>query len=262
MPKFAANLSFLFQDMPFLERFGATAGAGFKGVEYLFPYEHPASDIKARLDEFGLTQAFFNLPPGDWDAGERGVAALPGREDEFHRYVDQAAEYATALGCTRVHAMAGLFPEGADRAAHEATYVKNLRHAATVLGGAGVRVHIEPLNIYDAPGYFINTSGQAAGYIEAVGHPNLYLQFDLYHTQIMEGNLAATFERRKDIIGHMQLAGVPGRFEPDVGEINYPYLFEQIDASGYDGWIGCEYRPKGATLDGLGWAKPYGIGAA
>lgn len=260
MPKFAANLSFLFQDLSFLDRFDAAAGAGFKGVEYLFPYDFPASDIKSRLDGLGLTQAFFNLAPGDWEGGERGIAALPGREDEFRRYVGQALDYAKALGCTRVHAMAGLLPEGAERARYETTYVENLRHAAETLGREGVRLHIEPLNIYDAPGYLLNKSSQGAAFIEAVNHENLFLQFDAYHTQIMEGNLAATFERRKDIIGHIQIAGVPGRFEPDVGEINYPYLFACIDASGYDGWIGCEYRPRGTTLEGLGWAKPYGIG--
>lgn len=262
MPKFAANLSFLFQDLDFLDRFEAAKRVGFQAVEYLFPYDYPASDIAERLETLGLTQALFNVSPGDWDAGERGLAALPGRESEFQESVERAAQYAEALGCAQVHVMAGIVPDGAERVRYEASYVGNLRHAAERLGASNIRVLIEPLNSTDMPGYLLNGSDQARRIIEAVGSANLFLQYDIYHMQIMEGNLAAAITRHQDIIRHIQIAGVPGRHEPDVGEINYPFIFNHLDSIGYDGWVGCEYRPQAGTLDGLGWAAPYGIAAS
>ena len=261
MPKFAANLSFLFQELPFLERFDAARKAGFEAVEYLFPYDHDPAEIAARLDANGLTQALFNLPPGDWQAGERGLAALPGREADFRASVEEALPYAEALGCERLHVMAGVVPTGADARACEETYVANLAFAAGALREAGARALIEPLNATDMPGYLLSTSGHARRVVETVGGDNLFLQYDLYHRQIMEGNLVAGFERHRPIIAHIQIAGVPGRHEPSLGEINYPYLFDVIDESGYDGWIGCEYRPLRGTLEGLGWLAAYGIGA-
>jgi hydroxypyruvate isomerase len=257
MPKFAANLSMMFQEVPFLDRFARAAAAGFAGVEFLFPYEHPKAEIAKRLGEHALTQALFNLPPGDFAKGERGIASLPGREAEFRDGVALALDYAAATGCRMLHCMAGLLPEGADRARHEALFVDNLRHAAERCASAGVTLVIEPINTRDIPGYLINYQRDGRRIIEAVGAPNLKLQLDLYHCQIMEGDLAMKLEAFMPIVAHIQLAGVPGRHEPDVGEINYPYLFERIDALGYPGWIGCEYRPKAATEDGLGWFRPW-----
>ena len=261
MPKFAANLSFLFQELDFLDRFDAARRAGFEAVEYLFPYDHEPAEIAARLDSNGLTQALFNLSPGDWEAGERGTAALPGREDDFRASIETAMRYADALDCRRLHVMAGVVPGGADAGPYEDAYVENLAFAADSLKDAGVRALIEPLNSTDMPGYLLSTSGHAARVIEAVGSDNLFLQYDLYHRQIMEGSLVEGFERHRSIIAHIQIAGVPGRHEPNVGEINYPYLFDMLDQAGYDGWIGCEYRPRRGTLEGLGWLAPYGIGA-
>jgi len=259
MPKFAANLSMMFTELAFLDRFEAAAKAGFTGVEFLFPYDFPAAEIAERLERFKLTQALFNLPPGDWAKGERGLASLPGREGEFARAVDTALGYAKALKCKQVHVMAGLLPAGASREKHEAVYVANLKHAAAKLKAGGVRALIEPVNYYDIPGFFLNTQAQARAVIDQVGSDNLFLQQDLYHCQIMEGNLAVKIKDYRDIARHYQVAGVPGRHEPDVGEINYPYLFDRIDELDYPGWIGCEYRPKGETRAGLGWAARYGI---
>ena len=264
MPKFAANLSFLFQDIDFFERFAAAADCGFQAVEYLFPYDYPPDRLKEALAAHGLVQALFNLPPGDWQAGERGLAALPGREAEFRDAVVLAGEYAEALACERVHVMAGIVPEGAERGSYEECYIANLRYAADYFAARGIRTLIEPLNSFDVPGYLLNGSKQARRVIEAVGaegSDNLFLQYDVYHLQIMEGNLAHSFERDLDIIGHVQISGVPGRFEPSVGEINYPFLFALFDRLGYDGWVGCEYRPEGETRAGLGWASEYGIAA-
>ena len=263
MPNFAANLSFLFQEHDFLDRFEAAQRAGFKGVEYLFPYDLASPrEIAARLDDNGLTQVLFNLGQGNWQAGERGITALPGRQDDVRRAVDNALRYADALGCRQLHVMAGLVPEGADARAYEDTFAGNLAYAAEALGREGIRALIEPLNTIDNPGYLLSTAGQAQQVIERVGSDNLFLQYDFYHRQIMEGSLAAGFAQHRAIIAHIQVSGVPGRHEPDVGEINYPYLFDMLDAAGYDGWIGCEYRPKGGTLEGFGWLEPYGIGTA
>jgi hydroxypyruvate isomerase len=255
MPRFAANLSMMFTEVAFLDRFEAAAQAGFKAVEFLFPYDHPANEIAARLKRHGLTQALFNMPPGDWAANERGIAALPGREAEFEQSVETAIGYAQALGCDRLHCMAGLVPAGADRAAARRSYLRNLRHAAARLAEVGLTLLIEPINTRDIPGYFLNRPSEARAIIDEVGAANLKLQFDLYHCQIMVGDLATQTRAYADITGHIQIAGVPERHEPDVGEINYPYLFDVIDQTGYDGWIGCEYRPRGGTVEGLGWAR-------
>jgi len=257
MPRFAANLSMMFTDVPFLERFGRAAAAGFEAVEFLFPYDHPPEAIAAELDRHGLTQALFNLPPGDFAKGERGIACLPGREAEFREGVETALRYAAATRCRTLHCMAGLLPEGADRTRHEEVYVENLRHAARRCAGAGLTLVIEPINTRDIPGYLLNYQHQARRIIERVGEPNLKLQLDLYHCQIMEGDLARHIREFADITAHVQIAGVPERHEPDVSEVNYPYLFAVLDEVGYAGWVGCEYRPKGRTEDGLGWFAPW-----
>jgi hydroxypyruvate isomerase len=257
MPRLAANLSMMYTEHPFLERFSAAAGDGFTGVEFLFPYEVAAAEIKSRLDAHGLTQALFNAPPGDWAAGERGIASLPGREDEFRRGLDQALEYAAVLGNRHLHVMAGLIRPEQDRAAHRAVYLNNLALAARTAATAGVTVVIEPINTRDIPGFFLNRQDDAQAIRAEVGADNLKVQFDIYHCQIVEGDIAMKLERDMPGIGHIQVAGVPDRHEPDLGELNYPYLFERIDRLGYAGWIGCEYRPRAGTSQGLGWAKPY-----
>ncbi len=257
MPKFAANLSMMFNEVPFQERFPAARNAGFAAVEYLFPYDFPAADLADRLRQEGLTQALFNMPPGNWDAGDRGISALPGREAEFQKSVETALGYARALNCKKIHCMAGIVGPGVKPRIAERTYVGNLRLIAEAAAAAGVTVLIEPLNSRDAPGYLVPYNDHARRVIEEVGAPNLKLQLDLYHTQIMGGDLATSIREFMPITGHVQIAGVPERHEPDVGEINYPYLFGLIDDLGYDGWIGCEYRPRGPTTDGLGWIRPY-----
>ena len=257
MPKFAANLSMMYQEHAFLDRFGAAAKDGFKGVEFLFPYEHPAAAIRARLDAHGLAQALFNGPPGDWAAGERGVASLPGREDEFKRGVATALDYARVLGNDRVHIMAGLIKPGEDHAQHRATYVRNLEYAAKQAASAGITIVIEPINTRDIPGFFLNRQDEAHTLCAEVGAPNLKVQMDFYHCQIVEGDLAMKLRKYFAGVGHVQIAGVPDRNEPDVGEINYPYLFRLLDELGYAGWIGCEYRPKAGTSAGLGWLQPW-----
>jgi hydroxypyruvate isomerase len=257
MPKFAANLSMMYQEHAFLDRFAAAAKDGFKGVEFLFPYENPAAEIRARLDAHGLTQALFNGPPGNWEAGERGLASLPGREDEFRRGVATALEYARVLGNQRVHLMAGLIRPGEDRALHRATYVRNLEHAAREAAAAGVTVVIEPINTRDIPGFFLNRQDEAHTICAEVGAANLKVQMDFYHCQIVEGDLAMKLRKYIAGVGHIQIAGVPERHEPDMGEINYPYLFRLMDELGYTGWVGCEYRPKGGTSAGLGWMKQW-----
>jgi 2-dehydrotetronate isomerase len=260
VPKFAANLSMMFQDIGFLDRFDAAARAGFNGIEFLFPYDHRPEEVAERLERNGLSLALFNTVPGDWAGGERGLAALPGREREFRDGVGKAIVYATAAKCPLLHAMAGLWPDGRDKAEGERTYVDNLRWAADRVAAAGLTLVIEPINTRDIPGYFLNYTGEAMRIIEAVGRPNLKLQLDLYHVQIMEGDLATKVRTLAGAYPHVQIAGNPGRHEPDVGEINYPYLFDLLDEIGFAGWIGCEYRPKGDTLAGLRWAKKYGIG--
>jgi 2-dehydrotetronate isomerase len=255
MPRFAANLSMLFTEVPFLERFGAAAQAGFAAVEFLFPYDHAAGDIARQLDAHRLVNVLFNLPPGDSAAGERGVAAIPGREAEFRRGVDDALAYANALGTPRVHVMAGLLPAAADRAAHRAAYVANLRYAAQQAARASVEILIEPINTRDIPGYFLNTQADAHAIREEVGAANLKVQMDLYHAQIVEGDIATKLRRYLPHVGHIQIAGVPERHEPDAGELNYAYLFRLLDELGYAGWVGCEYRPAAGTVAGLGWMR-------
>lgn len=249
MPRFAANLTMMFTERPFVERFAAASEAGFEGVEFLFPYDHDPSVLRGALDAAGLKLALFNAPPGDWEAGERGMAALPGREREFRAAFDLALRYAEALAPNRIHIMAGNTSGPAARA----VYIDNLRWAA---GRAPERVLvIEPINARDMPGYFLNRSDEAVAIIETIGAPNLRLQFDLYHAQITEGDLTRRLEALIGRIGHIQIAGVPDRHEPDGGEVNYPHLFATLDRLGYDGWVGCEYRPAGRTEDGLGWFR-------
>jgi hydroxypyruvate isomerase len=255
MPKLAANLSWLFTEMPFLDRFEAAAAAGFRAVEFLQPYEFPPAEIAARLRRHGLEHVLFNLPPGDASKGERGLAAVPGREAEFMRTVGRALGYARATGCTRIHVLAGI----ASGVEAEATYVANLRAAAEVVAPLGITLLIEPLNTRDAPGYLLSTTGAALGILERVDRGNVSLQFDLYHCQIMEGDLARHIRGLAGRFAHVQIAGVPDRHEPDLGEINHAYVLDLLDETGYAGWVGCEYGPKAGTLAGLGWARRWGV---
>lgn len=253
MPKFAANLTMMFNEVPFPQRFAAAAKAGFKAVEFLFPYDHTPQEVASWLKENQLENVLFNLPPGDWAAGERGIAALPGREAEFRAGVARGIEYALALGTRRVHMMAGLVPAGAERGVHRELYLGNLRHAAAEAAKHGIDVLIEPINGRDMPGYFLHTQAEGHALREESGAANVKVQMDFYHAQIVEGDLTTTFKKHFDGIGHVQIASVPARNEPDDGEVNYPFLFRQLDEMGYDGWVGCEYRPRGVTEDGLGW---------
>lgn len=257
MPKFAANLSMMFNEVEFLDRFDAAAMAGFKGVEFLFPYAFEAEALRARLDAAGLTQALFNLPPGDFEKGDRGFAALPGREADFDAALDTALGYAETLECDLLHVMSGIVPAGTAREACTEALIANLKRAAPKAAARGKTLIIEPINTRDIPGYFLNTQAQARAILEAVAADNVGLQFDFYHVQIVEGDLAKTFEVQRDLIRHVQIAGVPERHEPNVGEINYPYLFELMDRLGYDGWVGCEYRPRAGTVEGLSWMKGF-----
>jgi 2-dehydrotetronate isomerase len=259
MPRFAANISTMFTDRPFAERIQAAAEAGFKAVECQFPYEVEAGDLEARLDRAGVDMVLLNTPAGDFGAGERGLAGLPGREAEFRAGLDRALEYASRLGCPQIHVMAGVRPDGISRDACLAVYTANLRIAADTCGSAGKVALIEPINTRDIPGYLLNTPGEGAALIAEIGADSLRLQFDFYHAQIMTGDLARSFERHLPLIGHVQIAGVPERHEPDTGEVNYPYLFDLMDRLGYAGWVGCEYFPAGSAEEGLGWAFRYGI---
>ncbi len=255
MPKFAANLTMLFNEVPFLERFAAARAAGFEAVEYLFPYAYDKNELAALLKTHGLKQVLHNLPAGNWDGGERGIACHPDRVEEFRAGVDKAIEYATALGCPQVNCLAGKVPAGVTREQAHATFVANLKFAADKLKKAGLKLLIEPINSYDIPGFFLNYTAQAAAILDEVGSDNLYIQYDLYHAQRMEGELAATVQKHLARIAHVQLADNPGRNEPGTGEMNYPFLFRHLDAIGYTGWIGCEYKPKTTTVEGLGWIK-------
>ena len=257
MPRFAANLSMMYPEHDFLARFAAAAKDGFKAVEFLFPYDYPAAEIKARLTGNGLTQALFNAPPGDWSKGERGLASLPAREDAFRRSFDEALVYARVLGNTRLHVMAGLIAPGSERARHRETYVKNLAWAADQAAPLGITCVIEPINTRDIPGFYLNTQAEAHAICAETGKANVKVQMDFYHCQIVEGDLAMKLKQHFAGVGHIQIAGVPERHEPDVGEVNYPYLFSLMDRLGYDGWVGCEYRPQGETSAGLGWLAPY-----
>lgn len=262
MPRFAANLGFLFPDLPFLDRFEAAARAGFRAVEYASPYDVPAAELVRCLKDCHLEQVLHNFPAGNAQAGERGLAAIPGREAAFAESLELALTYAQALHCPRLHVMAGRPAAGLAHADCEAVYIRNLRLAASRLQPYGIRLLIEPLNTRDNPGYFLTTPAQGQRIIEQVGHANLFLQMDLYHWQIMVGDLATNIRRYMPLTGHVQIAGNPGRHEPDVGEIHHPYLFKLLDELGYAGWIGCEYHPQGDTVAGLGWGQPYGLGLA
>jgi 2-dehydrotetronate isomerase len=266
MPRFAANLSMLYPELPFLERFEAAAKDGFEGVEYLFPYEHPPQEVAARLKGNGLQQVLFNAPPGDFAAGERGLACLPGREEQFRTGLMQALQYAQVLQCPRVHVMAGLIPTGRSKGELRATYVENLRWAAKQAQPHAVQLLIEPINTRDIPGFFLNRQDEAHGLLDEIGEPNVKVQMDLYHCQIVEGDLATKIRRYLPTgrVDHFQIAGVPQRHEPDTGELDYGFLFRVIDevaaASRWNGWVGCEYRPArgaapGGTSEGLEWLR-------
>ena len=254
MPKFAANLSFLFTDSPFAERFARAAAAGFRGVEYLFPYDYPPHQVADWLKAADLEQVLFNLAPGDWAAGERGLACLPHRQGEFAETVERALNYAVALDCERLHCLSGIRPPGVAEAELAEIYIANLRYAADRLALVGLTLMIEPINSrIDMPGYWLDDVDKAFRLLEAVDRSNVKLQYDIYHAQIIAGDLARTLEANIERIGHIQIADNPGRHEPGSGEINYPFLFELLDRLGYDGWGGCEYRPQAETEAGLGW---------
>lgn len=255
--KFAANLSFLYQEVPFLDRFDAAAQDGFSGVEYLFPYDFDPAEIKKRLDDNGLTQALFNLSAGNFEKGERGLASRTGRDAEFQASLDQAIEYANALGCTRLHVMAGLRDTTITENTQLAVYRNNLQKAAAACEQSGITALIEPINTQDMPGYFLDSASKAAELIEEIDHPNLRLQFDIYHVQRTDGDIVRQYKKFAPLIGHLQIANPPDRFEPDNGEINYPYIFDLLEADGYDGWIGCEYKPSSTTRETLGWAQKF-----
>jgi hydroxypyruvate isomerase len=255
MPKFAANLSLLFNELPFLDRFEAAAAAGFDAAEFMFPYEFEADDIRARLKANGLHLALFNLPAGNWEAGERGLAIFPNLTGEFRDSVRRALKYATTLGCAQLHCLAGVAPVGGDIRAMRKTYVENLRYAASAFAEQGITLLIEAINTRDVPGYFLDTTAKAADIIESVEAENLRLQYDVYHMQIMEGDLAPTIDKYLKLIAHVQIADTPGRHEPGTGEINYPFIFDHLDRVGYKGCVGCEYRPRSSTFDSLAWFR-------
>jgi hydroxypyruvate isomerase len=257
MPKFAANLSMLFTEVPFLERFGAAAGAGFRAVEFLFPYEHSADAIAEQVHKHNLQIVLFNMPPGDWAGGERGVGCIPGREGDFRAGIEKALSYATALKIPRLHAMAGIAPASVSRDACRATLIANLKYAAEKLAPHNITLLLEAINHRDIPGFFVNTQAESYDVCAAVGAPNLKMQMDLYHMQVMEGDIAMKLRKYAPHCGHIQIAGPPQRNEPDTGEVRYEYLFQVLDEIGYEGWIGCEYRPARGTNEGLTWFKEY-----
>lgn len=259
MIKLAANLTMLYNEVDFLDRFEAAAKSGFTGVEYLFPYAYPKEQLAERLQRHRLTQVLHNLPAGDWTAGERGIACHADRVGEFQDGVAKAIDYARALGCTQVNCLAGIVPADADPDAARATFVSNLRFAAEHLQAAGIRLLIEPINTFDIPNFFLTRTRQALDVMRDVGSANLYLQYDVYHMQRMEGELANTIKAHLPRIAHIQIADNPGRNEPGTGEIDYRFLFGHLEAIGYDGWIGCEYKPKAATAAGLDWRAAHGV---
>ncbi len=257
MPRLAANLSMMFTEVPFLDRFAQAGAAGFEAVEYLFPYEYPAAEIRARLDRHGLRQVLFNAPPGDWSRGERGIACLPGREAEFREGIARALDYAAALSCPLLHVMAGIAPPGVAPDTLTARYGANLAWAVERARGSGIRIVLEPINRRDMPGYFLHRLDQAVALIAAVGEAGL--QFDIYHCQVSEGDLTRRLETHFPHIAHIQIADVPDRHEPGTGEIGWKTIFGRIDALGYAGYVGCEYRPAGETVAGLAWRQKYGV---
>jgi hydroxypyruvate isomerase len=253
MPRFCANLSMLFTDLPFIERFAAAAKAGFKAVEFLSPYETPVDEVVNSLTKNGLTQALFNVPSGNWSAGERGIACIPGREIEFREGVDRAILYAKATRCKTINVLAGIKPHDVAPEKAFMTLVDNLIYAVSKFSKEGILLVVEPINSFDIPGFFLNRSADGLAVIDAVKDDNLKLQYDIYHMQRMEGEVAATLERLLPLIGHVQIADNPGRNEPGTGELNYRFLFEHLDRIGYRGWVGCEYKPRGGTEEGLNW---------
>ena len=259
MPRFAANLSMMFNEVAFLDRFTAARAAGFEGVEFLFPYDCPATDLRSRLSGEGLTQVLFNMPPGDWTNGERGLACVPGRQVEFREAVKKALDYAAALECRQVHCMAGILPAGVSTTTATAVYAANLAWASEQAKPAGVRLVIEPINHRDMPGYFLNTEAQGAAVVEAIGRDRVGLQFDVYHCQTTEGDITKRMEQFLPVIAHMQIADVPARNEPGTGEIGWRFVFRRMDELGYRGWVGCEYRPAGDTVAGLKWRQEFGV---
>ncbi|MBR9786466.1 MAG: hydroxypyruvate isomerase family protein [Vibrionaceae bacterium] len=257
MAKFAANLTLLFTEVPFMERFEKAHRAGFKAVEYLFPYAYEPQELADKMQQFGLEQALFNMPPGNWDAGEKGFAAIPGREDDFKASVETALMYANKLNCKKVHAMSGIVDERFTREQHVETFIANIRYAADKFVEHGIELMLEPLNSRDVPNYFIAHQRDAVELIKQINRPNVKLQLDLYHAQIMDGDLSTLIREVATYTGHIQIASVPERHEPSEGELNYPHLFNVLDDSGYQGWIGCEYNPRNTTEEGLYWVKPY-----
>ncbi|MFY8084757.1 MAG: hydroxypyruvate isomerase [Rubrivivax sp.] len=253
MPRFAANLTMLFTEHPFLDRFERAAAAGFQAVEFLFPYAWSAADLRQRLSENRLQLVLHNLPAGDWDAGERGIACHPERVDEFRAGVERGIAYARTLGVDQLNCLAGKVPEGLTEPELRRTFVANLRYAAAELKKADLRLLIEPINTFDIPGFYLNRTQQAVDILDEVGADNAFVQYDLYHAQRMEGELAATLSRHLSRIGHIQLADNPGRHEPGTGELNYAFLFAHLDRIGYRGWVGCEYKPAAGTEAGLSW---------
>lgn len=253
MPRFAANLSMMFNEVPFLDRFQAAAAAGFKAVEFLFPYEYSPEEVETKARAAGTQVVLFNMPAGNWGAGERGIAGLPGREQEFREGVEKALVYAERLGTPRLHAMAGIAPAGADATACRATLVANLKYAAEKLAAKNITLLLEAINTRDMPGFIVSTQKDSHAICESVGAPNMKMQMDLYHMQVMEGDLASSLKHFASMCGHIQIAGCPERHEPDTGEVRYEYLYRLLDEIGYEGWLGCEYRPAGKTTDGLGW---------
>ena len=262
MPKFAANLSMLFTELDFLARFAAAARCGFAGVEFLFPYAYPKEQLAEALRKHGLTQVLHNLPAGDWERGERGIACHPDRVGEFHEGVERAIEYARSLGCQQINCLAGIAPASVRHDRTRDAFIANLKYAAPRLAEHGIKLLIEPINTRDMPGFFLSTSAQALDIMQEANESNLYLQYDVYHMQMMEGNLADTIGKNLGRIAHVQVADVPGRHEPGTGEINYKFLFQYLDDIGYQGWVGCEYKPLARTEDGLGWLAPYEHAAA
>jgi len=257
VPKFSANLTFLYAELPFLERFGAAAADGFPAVEYVGPYDYPPEVIAELLQRHGLTQALFNLPAGDWAGGERGIGCFPYRVDEFKAGVETAIRYGKALGCTKINCLAGIAPKSADPETLQSTLIANLKYAAPRLADAGIKLLLEPINQRDMPGFFVSTTDHAETIMDAVDSDNFFLQYDIYHTQVMQGDLLPTYERLRHRIAHIQIADNPGRNEPGTGEINYANILPTLDRLGYDGFVGCEYKPLTTTTAGLGWMQPY-----
>jgi len=262
MPKFAANLTMLFTELDFFARFAAAARCGFTAVEYLFPYAYPKERLADALRQHGLTQVLHNLPAGNWERGERGIACHLDRVGEFQEGVDRAIDYARALGCKQINCLAGIAPESLTLARSREVFVSNLKYAAPRLGAHGIKLLIEPINTYDIPGFLLTNTAQALDIMREANEPNLYLQYDVYHMQMTEGNLSETIRKNLARIAHIQAADVPGRHEPGTGEINYAFLFQHLDKIGYQGWVGCEYKPLARTEDGLAWLARYEHAAA